>query len=159
VGQENFTTGLRAYLAQHSYGNARLADVLAAWRLLTSDGTGPETVTAVAGGLMQPEHADLLGPYTERYLTEMPGLWRTRDGHLRVRLAGALFPYPAVTGAFLTRIDDFLNAGTVDPGLARVVLDHRDTAERVLRARARLIPGSRAVCPGERSSAPETKGF
>ncbi len=131
----------------------------AAWRLLTSDGTGPETVTAVAGGLMQPEHAVLLGPYPERYLAEMPGLWRARDGHLRVRLANALFPYPAVTAEFLTRIDEFLYTGAAVPGLAQVVRDHRDTAERVLRARARLILGSRAVCHGERSSAPEIKGF
>ena len=54
---------------------------------------------------------------------------------MRVRLANALFPYPAVTAAFLTRIDAFLNAGAADPGLARVVRDHRDTTERVLRAR------------------------
>jgi hypothetical protein len=59
----------------------------AAWRLLTSDGTGPETVTAV-------------------------------------------------TAEFLTRIDEFITAGAADPGLARIVRDHRDTAERVLRARA-----------------------
>ena len=54
---------------------------------------------------------------------------------MRVRLANALFPYPAVTAAFLTRIDAFLNAGAADPGLARVVRDHRDATERVLRAR------------------------
>jgi aminopeptidase N len=108
----------------------------AAWRLLTSVGTGPETVTAVAAGFMQPEHADLLAKYAERYLSEMPGLWRTRDGHMRVRLANALFPYPAVTAEFLTRIDEFITAGAADPGLARIVRDHRDTAERVLRARA-----------------------
>jgi aminopeptidase N len=107
----------------------------AAWRLLTGNGAGPETVTAVAGGFLQPEHANLLAPYAERYLAEMPGLWRSRDGHMRVRLANALFPYPAVTAAFLTRIDEFLTAGAADPGLARVVSDHRDTAERVLRAR------------------------
>jgi aminopeptidase N len=108
----------------------------AAWRLLTSDGTGPETVTAVAGGFMQPEHAGLLAPYAERYLSEMPGLWRTRDGHMRVRLANALFPYPAVTAEFLTSIDEFLTTGAPDPGIARIVRDHRDTAGRVLRARA-----------------------
>ena len=107
----------------------------AAWRLLTGDGAGPETVTAVADGFMQPEHADLLAPYADRYLSEMPGLWRTRDGHMRVRLANALFPYPAVTAELLTRIDEFLTAGAADPGLARIVRDHRDTAERVLRAR------------------------
>jgi len=108
----------------------------AAWLLLTGSGAGPETVTAVAGGFLQPEQAGLLAPYAERYLAEMPGLWRTRDGHMRVRLANALFPYPAVSAEFLARIDEFLNAGTADPGLARVVRDHRDTAERVLRAHA-----------------------
>ena len=107
----------------------------AAWRFLTGDGPGPETVTAVAGGFMQPEHADLLAPYAERYLSEMPGLWRMRDGHMRVRLANALFPYPAVTAEFLSRIDEFIAAGAADPGLARIVRDHRDTAERALRAR------------------------
>ena len=37
-----------------------------AWQLLTGDGAGPETVTAVAVGFMQPEHAALLAPYAER---------------------------------------------------------------------------------------------
>jgi aminopeptidase N len=108
----------------------------AAWRLLASETTGPETVTAVAGGFMRPEHADLLAPYTARYLAEMPDLWRTRSGHLRVRLASVLFPYPAVTPEFLAQIDEFLAADETDPDLARIVRDHRDTAERALRARA-----------------------
>jgi aminopeptidase N len=107
----------------------------AAWRLLTAETTGPETVTAVADGFLQPEHADLLAPYAERYLSELPDLWRARDGHMRVRLAHLLFPYPAVTAQFLTRIDEFLEVGAADSDLARIVRDHRDTAERVLRAR------------------------
>jgi aminopeptidase N len=108
----------------------------AAWLLLTNETAGPETVTAVADGFMQPEHADLLASYAERYLAEMPHLWRTRGGHMRVLLADVLFPYPAVTPGFLTRIDGFLAAGGTDPGLARIVRDQRDTAERALRARA-----------------------
>jgi hypothetical protein len=107
----------------------------AAWRLLAGETTGPETVAVVAEGFMQPEHADLLAPHTARYLAEMPDLWRTRGGHLRVRLANVLFPYPAVTPEFLTQIDGFLAAGGTDPGLTRIVRDHRDTAERALRAR------------------------
>jgi hypothetical protein len=98
--------------------------------------TGPETVTAVADGLMQPEHADLLIPYASRFLAEIPDLWRTRSGHMRVLLANVLFPYPAVTPEFLPRLDGFLAAEGGDGGLSRIVRDHRDTAERVLRARA-----------------------
>ena len=121
-------------------GRAAIPDAAhkeAAWRLMTGDEAGPETVTAVAGGFLQPEHANLLAPYAERYLAELPGLWRSRDGHMRVRLANALFPYPAVTPEFLDRIDGFLTAGAADPGLARIVRDHRDTAEQVLRGRTR----------------------
>ncbi len=113
----------------------------AAWRLLTSGTAGPETVTAVAAGFMQPEQADLLAPYASRYLAEMPDLWRTHAGHLRVRLATVLFPYPALTPEFLTQLDRFLAAGGTDPGLARIVRDHRDTAERALRARTLLKAG------------------
>jgi aminopeptidase N len=114
----------------------------AAWRLLMQETTGPETVTAVADGLMQPEHADLLIPYASRFLAEIPDLWRTRSGHMRVLLANVLFPYPAVTPEFLPRLDGFLAAEGGDGGLSRIVRDHRDTAERVLRARALdLSPG------------------
>jgi aminopeptidase N len=114
----------------------------AAWRLLVNETTGPETVAAVADGLMQPEHADLLLPYAARFLAEMPDLWRTRGGHMRVRLANVLFPYPAVTPELLPRLDGFLAAEGSDRGLSRIVRDHRDTAERVLRARALdLSPG------------------
>jgi hypothetical protein len=55
---------------------------------------------------------------------------------MRVRLATVLFPYPAVTPEFLRQIDGFLAAAGTDPGLARILRDHRDTAERALRARA-----------------------
>ena len=106
-----------------------------AWRLMTSATTGPETIAAVAGAFTRCEHTDLLTPYAARYLAEMPGLWRDRDPWLRVRLAKLLFPYPAVTPEFLTRVDEFLADGGLDRGLARIVRDHRDTAARALRAR------------------------
>ena len=37
---------------------------------------------------------------------------------MRVRLANALFPYPAVTAGLLARIDEFLRPDAADPGLA-----------------------------------------
>jgi aminopeptidase N len=98
-------------------------------------------VTTVAAGFIQPEHADLLAPYAARYLAELPDLWQTRAGHLRVRLATMLFPYPTVTPEFLTQLDGFPAASGTDPGLARIVRDHRDTAERALRARTLLKAG------------------
>jgi aminopeptidase N len=108
----------------------------AAWQLLTDGRLGPETLTTVARGFTQPEHAHLLAPYTGRYLTELEKIWVTRSGHLRVRLSDLLFPYPAASPALLTQIDDFLTATPRDPALTRVLTERRDTVERALRSRA-----------------------
>jgi aminopeptidase N len=43
----------------------------------------------------------------------------------------------------LPQLDRFLAAGGTDPGLARIVRDHRDTAARALRARTLLKAGDR----------------
>jgi aminopeptidase N len=107
----------------------------AAWRLLTEGSPGPETVSAVARGMMQPEHAGLLAPYAERYLAEIPQIFATRSGHMRVQLANVLFPYPAVSPDFVVRIQEFL-ASPRDPDLVRIVSDHMETARRALRAAA-----------------------
>jgi aminopeptidase N len=106
----------------------------AAWRLLTEGSPGPETVSAVARGMMQPEHAGLLAPYAERYLAGIPEIFATRSGHMRVQLANALFPYPAVSPDFVVRIQEFL-ASPRDPDLVRIVTDHQETAKRALLSR------------------------
>lgn len=63
--------------------------------------------------------------------------WRLADA--RRPHAGATrqraVPVPGRDPRVPHRIDRFLSTGAADPGLARVVRDHRDTAGRVLRAR------------------------
>jgi aminopeptidase N len=102
-----------------------------AWRLLTQGSPGPETVSAVARGLMQPEHAGLLAPYAERYLAEIPQIFATRGGHMRVLLANVLFPYPAVSPEVVAMIAEFL-ARPRDPDLMRIVSDHLARASGAL---------------------------
>jgi aminopeptidase N len=112
----------------------------AAWALLAeSDKLGVQGALAVADGLLQPEHADLLAPYAHRYLEVLPRIWSSRDEHFRRVLGQVLFPYSVVTAelAWLAgQIGEFLRAEDRDPGLARVVNECRDTAERSLRSRA-----------------------
>jgi aminopeptidase N len=112
----------------------------AAWALLAeSQELGVQGALAVADGLMQPEHAGLLAPYAHRYLEALPGIWSSRDEHFRWVLGQILFPYPVVSTelAWLAgQIGEFLGAEDRDAGLARVVIECRDTAERSLRSRA-----------------------
>jgi aminopeptidase N len=112
----------------------------AAWALLAeSEELGVQAAEAVAHGMLQPEHADLLVPYGRRYLEVLPAIWSARDEHFRRLLGQILFPYPMPTAELARLVEQvgvFLAAGDRDPGLARVVIECRDTAERALRSRA-----------------------
>jgi aminopeptidase N len=109
----------------------------AAWALLAeSEDLGVESVLKVAQGFIQPEHAQLLAPYAERYLEILPEIWSSRGEQFRFMLARLLFPFPAASPELVERIDAFLAAQERDPGLVRVLIEHRDTVERALRSRA-----------------------
>ena len=109
----------------------------AAWQLLTQTGDlGTQGIAEVARGLIQPEHAGLLGPYVQRYFDVLPGIWSSRSEHARARLSEQLFPYPASSPELLAQIDAFLAVQERDPGLVRVLTERRDIVTAALRARA-----------------------
>jgi aminopeptidase N len=108
----------------------------AAWTLLAeSDDIGIEAVIEVSRGFNQPEHAELLAPYAERYLATLPAIWSSRGEFFRNVLGQLIFPYPAVSPELVERLDAFL-AEDRDPGLARIVIEARDRVQRALRSRA-----------------------
>jgi aminopeptidase N len=107
-----------------------------AWRLLTETELPAGSVEEIAAGFYQPEQAELLAPYAARYLEILPALWTARGGHLRVRLAEALFPVTAAGPDLLAQIDAFLADGERDPGLVRVLAERRDQVRRAIASRA-----------------------
>jgi aminopeptidase N len=108
----------------------------AAWALLAgSDDLGLEGAIEVSRNFNQPEHAELVAPYAERYLATLPEIWSARGENFRVLLGQLLFPYPAVSPELVERLDAFL-AEDHDPGMARVVIEARDRVQRALRSRA-----------------------
>ena len=109
----------------------------AAWRLLAeSEELGTDGIVEVARGFGQPEHADLLAPYAEKYFAQLPAIWAARPEMIRILLGRVLFPYAAASTGLLRRVDEFLAAADHHRGMARVVIEGRDIAEKALRARA-----------------------
>jgi aminopeptidase N len=111
----------------------------AAWQQLTGGELGVDRLVAVGRAFSLPEHAVLLTPYAERYLPAVEKIWATGSGHLRVLLGDLLVPYPAASAALtglVGQIDDYLAASPRDPGLARVLVERRDTLARALLSRA-----------------------
>jgi aminopeptidase N len=109
----------------------------AAWALLAeSEELGVESLSEIAQGFSEPEHAHLLAPYEQRYFDVLPGIWSSRSEFFRVPLGSVLFPQTAASAELIERIDAFLAAQERDPGLARLLAERRDTVERALRSRA-----------------------
>jgi aminopeptidase N len=108
-----------------------------AWRLMAeSEELGHEGVLAVAAGFGQPEHADLLAPYSDKYFEVLPAIWETRGEHMKRVLGDGLFPYWAASPSLLQRVDEFLAAPDRDPSMVRVLIERRDIIDRALRSRA-----------------------
>jgi aminopeptidase N len=111
----------------------------AAWRLLTAGDLPAASLAEISAAFHQAEQADLLAPYAPRYFDVLPELWAGRGGHLRIRLAEALFPRTAADAGVLALIEQFLAAAPRDPSLVRVLTERRDLVERALRSRS--LPG------------------
>jgi aminopeptidase N len=107
-----------------------------AWRLLAeSDELGIDDLMVVIPGFNQGDHARLLAPYAAEYFARMPAIWASRGDAARALLGKALFPHTAASPELLSQIDEFLSDPALDPGLARIVTECRDVAEKALRAR------------------------
>ena len=108
----------------------------ATWQLLTGADVPISGLREIVAAFHEPEQAELLAPYAQRYFDVLPGLWSARGGHLRVRLGEALFPRTAAGPGLLAMIDRFLAADGRDPALVRVIAERRDLVERAIRSRA-----------------------
>jgi aminopeptidase N len=108
----------------------------AAWRLVAeSSELSYEAAVRVALAFNQPEHAELLAPYAEKYFEQLPGIWEVRTELVRVLFGGTLFPYTQASPALLARVDEFLAQPDLEPSLSRTVVEGRDLVEKALRAR------------------------
>jgi aminopeptidase N len=123
----------RAAIGDHEHKQA-------AWDLLTAGQAGVETLIAIARGFALPEHADVLAPFAERYVTTMRQVWNQCSAHLRVLLGNLLLPYPAASAELLTTLEDAVVAGAAEPGLARVLAERAHEVRLALNSRALTRP-------------------
>jgi aminopeptidase N len=90
---------------------------------------------ATMAGFVQPEQADLLRPYRDRYFAALPEIWRSRTFDTASSLTLMLFPYHLVEEDTLAAADAYL-AREEHPASLRLVSEGRDSVARSLRARA-----------------------
>ena len=108
-----------------------------AWQQLTTvNELNLEAAIGVALAFNQPEHAELLVPYSELFFADVPAVFAGLSELVRVLYCGFLFPYTAASPQLLARVDEFLAEPDLDPTLARSVIEGRDVVQKALRSRA-----------------------
>ncbi len=88
---------------------------------------------ALAAGIWVSGQDELLRPYVQRYVDDLPGVWRARTPQVATDLARRLFPSTLVTDAVLETIEPLLGEQH-PPGLRRYVSEGRDELARARRA-------------------------
>jgi aminopeptidase N len=108
-----------------------------AWQRIVSGALSNAALKSTLSGFFEPEHAQLLEPYTEKFfaaLDSIVGEWPTELTHV---FAKAAYPAGAVSQATVARTDDYLSRAALPTWLHRLVLEGRDELARTIRAQTR----------------------
>ncbi|MEZ7005384.1 aminopeptidase N [Streptomyces sp. AD55] len=108
----------------------------AAWEaMFASDGLSNYLFTATARGFWQPEQADLVRGYVERYFAEAPAVAERRGPAIAEAAGRWAFPVHAVDARTLELGRRCLDEGGPTPALRRKLADQLDDLARALRVR------------------------
>jgi aminopeptidase N len=107
---------------------------------VSTEGMSNHEVHALAGGFWRVGQDELLRPYVDRFVAELPGLWERLSPEVVGRLTQLLFPGTLVSQDVLDATEVLLD-DRHPAGLRRYVAEGRDDLARALRARAASTSG------------------
>ncbi|WP_462416993.1 aminopeptidase N [Kytococcus sp. Marseille-QA3725] len=91
----------------------------------------------LAQGFWSSGDQDLLTPYVQRYLAEIPALSGVLGEDALARVAQFAFPLQVPTAATADQVDAVLGGGAVSPAVRRSMVDQRSVLGEVMRSQAR----------------------
>jgi aminopeptidase N len=118
------------------------------WESVTGDASlSNHESGALAAGFWRCGQDELLRPYVDRYVSELPALWDARTPQVAGTLAQRLFPSTLVAQDVLDRTA-VLEDAAHPAGLRRYVAERRDDLSRALRARERAAAAGGEAAKG-----------
>ncbi|WP_424528942.1 aminopeptidase N [Sphaerisporangium viridialbum] len=108
-----------------------------AWERIVSGELSTAILGATLDGFREPDHAELLRPYVDRYFTVLESVAGRWPSEVTQAFARAAYPSRAVSQDTIARTDDYLASAEPPGWLRRLVLEGRDELARALRTQAR----------------------
>jgi aminopeptidase N len=107
-----------------------------AWASVVEEDSLPNAMqSAIIGGFVQYDQADVLEPYVERYFDAVPKVWAERTNEIAQGIVVGLYPAYRIEASTVERTDRFLAEADPAPSLRRLMEESRDGVLRALRAR------------------------
>jgi aminopeptidase N len=109
-----------------------------AWQAVVEDDRLPNAVqAAVIRGFGRVHDLALLEPYVDRYFDALDRVWAERTSEMATQIVEGMYPTPLAGTTLLDRTQAWLDAGTREPSLTRLVVEARDGVARAVRVQAR----------------------
>ncbi|MGH3241177.1 MAG: aminopeptidase N, partial [Spirillospora sp.] len=109
----------------------------AAWDRIVSGDLPNAVYRATFGGFVEPDQAELLRPYVERYFAEVGRVWKEWTSDMSQTFAEVAYPFLVIEQSTIDRTEQYLADERPPPALARLLSEGRDGVARALRARAK----------------------
>ncbi|MBO2445752.1 aminopeptidase N [Actinomadura barringtoniae] len=108
-----------------------------AWEQILSGKLPNATFRATLGGFVEPDQAQLLVPYVDKYFAEVGRVWKEWSGNMSQTFAEVAYPFLIIDQSTIDRTEAYIAENDPPGALARLLSEGRDGVARALRARAK----------------------
>ncbi|GAA4141677.1 aminopeptidase N [Actinomadura keratinilytica] len=109
----------------------------AAWERIVSGKLPNAVYRATLGGFVEPDQAELLRPYVDRFFAEVGRVWQEWSSDMAQTFAEVAYPFLIIEQATIDRTESYIAEHRPPAALVRLLSEGRDGVARALRARAR----------------------
>jgi aminopeptidase N len=109
----------------------------AAWQAIVSGTLPNATFRATLNGFADPDHAELLAPFTGRYFEVVGDVWRDWGSDMAQWFTSNAYPLTQVSEETVELTDAYIAQTDPPAALRRLLLEGRDGVQRALRCQAR----------------------
>ncbi|GAA3229480.1 aminopeptidase N [Actinocorallia longicatena] len=107
----------------------------AAWQRIIGGKLPNAVFRATIGGFVEPDQADLLKPYGEKYFQEVGRIWKEWSSDMSQTFAEVAYPFLNISQETIDRTERYIADEKPPSALLRLLSEGRDGVRRALRAR------------------------
>ncbi|WP_395107243.1 aminopeptidase N [Actinomadura sp. SCN-SB] len=115
----------------------------AAWDRIIGGELPNAVFRATLGGFVEPDQAELLVPYADRYFAEVGRIWKEWSSDMSQTFAEVAYPFLVVEQSTIDRTESYIAESDPPAALTRLLSEGRDGVARALRARRKDAEAAR----------------